>query len=122
MGRSFGSYYLNEPRTTAARHRDPVTGMDHAEAFLSERVGVQVDVDHRTGEHSVGSRLGMSPGRGLRLRASNAGAISHARDDRILVGNVGVLERRAVGDWRLLGGDDPGVIEVVQALLGDHSE
>src|ERR1700694_1890910 len=47
---------------------------------------------------------------------------ANALDDRGGVGDVGVLERRGVGNRRLVSRDDPGIVEVVQALLGDGSQ
>ena len=43
-------------------------------------------------------------------------------DDRVGVRHERVLERRGVRDRRLVGGDDPGVVEVVERVLGDRAE
>lgn len=45
----------------------PVTDMDRAQAFYSERVGFAVDVDHRAGEDLRVSQL-TPPGSGARSR------------------------------------------------------
>src|SRR4051794_6140671 len=49
-------------------------------------------------------------------------SLADRADDRIGGGEERVLERRAVRDRRLRGRDRPGIVEIVEASLGEKSE
>ena len=52
----------------------------------------------------------------------DSGALADARGDRRRARDERVLERRAVRDRQLVGGEQPRVVEVVEAVLGDLPE
>src|SRR6185312_8345984 len=56
--------------------------------------------------------------RGMTTSGMNSGALADRRGDRVGVRDERVLESRAVGNRQLAGGQQPHVVEVVQAVLG----
>ena len=116
---------------------DPEDGVAHARA--ARRSARPRRCRRRGGARSRRRRHGRSPRpRGRAARTAGAGwrasrgrrsyrtpdaeALAHRAGDRRRVGQEGVLERRAVGHRRLVRREDPRVVEVVQALLGDGAE
>ena len=70
----------------------------------------------------VGGRVVHAAGRYRVALDDHAQPCADTVDDGVRVRHERVLERGGVGDRGLAGGDDPGVVEVVQALLGDRAE
>ena len=52
----------------------------------------------------------------------DAGPLANGRRDRVVAGDERILERWAVGNRQLAGGQQPRVVEVVEAVLGHLSE
>ena len=110
-------------------------------------VGVRVEHDRRLVGLDLGERLALRDAVAVLLEPADDRALLHRvrqprhhdlrhaaqlhRDPRALAHRGGdragarderVLERRAVGDRQLVGGEQPGVVEVVEPVLGDPPE